>query len=137
MFGKKKKQMEYQKKKEEKEKQQKADYKTVDYSKIKDFLNWGMNRALSDLRLRRMVDVKLREERMKKGPQRDFQKIMLSVVVIVVAGGLAFMMITQFLNYDEVSQKLSQCIIEVGHRQVEVDACQAKLQTEPVAQLVG
>lgn len=101
-------------------------YQTVDFSKIKDFLNWGMNRALSDLRMRRMVDVKTREKLGKKKAERDWVKLMIAVVVIVIIAGIAFMMINTFFNYQDVIQSLSQCIIDKATVQGDLAQCHQK-----------
>lgn len=108
----------------------KPGYQLVDFSTVRDFFNWGMNRSLTDLRVRRMVDVKTREERMKRGESKDLVKVMMTLVVIVIAGGIAFMMITQFLNYDEATRGLAQCIIDGARKQAEFELCQARTVTQ-------
>lgn len=112
-------------------------YNTVDYSSMKDFLNWGMNRALSDIRLRRMVDVKIREERMKKGHDRDWMRVMIIVIIVVICGGIAFGLITQFFNYQDMAMTAGQCLLEKGMVQGQYEACQQKLSGSPPMQIIG
>lgn len=113
------------------------DYALVDYSKIKDFLNWGMNRALSDLRLRRMVDVKLREERMKRKPEHDWTKIMITVIVIIMIGGIGFVLMQSFFNFSDLQTGLGQCIADQGALKAQLNICEANLENKVTGQLMG
>lgn len=103
------------------------EFTTLDYSTIKDFTDWGQNRAINDVITQRMVDVKVREELMSKTPERDWTKIMITIVIITIAGGIAFMVISSFFNYQDAINGLNMCIIDQGRLTGELEGCKAQL----------
>lgn len=81
-------------------------WKLLDFSPIKDFINYGLNKTLINLKLRRLKDIEVREELHKGGKPKDWTQVMITVVVIIIVGVLAFTIINQFMNYTEVAKEI-------------------------------
>lgn len=133
----KKKQPQKQEKTVEEMKAMEKDYQTVDYSRIKDFLTWGMNRALNDIRLTRMTDIKTREKLAKQKPEHDWTKIMVTVLVIVVVGAMAFGMLNQFLNYQDIAERLAECAVQNGVVRGEMEVLKARSAGNIIGTITG
>ena len=86
-----------------------AEFYTVNVGKLKDFFDYGMNKSMNDLKLARNVDVRTREDLMKKKPERDLYKLLGLILLCVIVGVIAFMLITQVLNYNDLISRVTQC----------------------------
>ncbi len=111
--------------------QQKAepDYVLVNYSLLKNFMKYGTSRMIDGLKLKRMVDVKTRETLMKRKTERDWGKILILIIIGVMAIGISFIMITQFMNYNEATRQLGFCKAELGTCKGDLNACNIMLDT--------
>lgn len=79
-----------------------------------------MNRELTDLKIRKLADVKTREALMKKKPETDYMKIMIFVVTALVIGLIAYMLITSFFDTQDIARQLSACIVDIGRLQAQI-----------------
>jgi len=92
----------------------KYDFMTSSFSAIKDFVDYGLNRTLIDIKTRRMVDVETREDHMKEKKEKDLVKIVTVVLITVIVGAVAFTVITQVMNYNEATEGHRLCEISLG-----------------------
>lgn len=108
----------------------KPNYSLTDFSTIKDWQKFGINRTLSNLKLKVAMDMKEAElEEKYKNRGRDWNQIMMFVVVAVVVGVIAFVMITQFMNYQDVAKENSVALKKIGILEGSLAACQNELKS--------
>ncbi len=73
-----------------------------------------MNKTVVNLKIRRMTDIATREALAKKKGEHDWVKSLIMVLTIIIIGVLAFTIITQFMNYTEVSSKFVELNTQLG-----------------------
>ena len=100
-------------------------YKLQDFGAVKDFIDYGMNKSLVDLKVRKMVDVKTRETLMNKKGEHDYMKIFTMIAISITVGLIGFTLITQFMNYTDMAQGLANCIVDMGSYKSALAQCEA------------
>ena len=103
-----------------------VNWKLVDFSPLKDFIDYGMNKTLINLKLRRLTDIQVREQLSKKKEGADWMDIIKMVMVVVVIGVIAFSMITQFLNYQSVTEDNIKVNRQLGECEGQLARCQSQ-----------
>lgn len=83
--------------------------KTVDFSLLKDFINYGMSRTLTNILIRRHTDIKAREELNKMKPQTDWQKMGIMFVFLMIGVMVALLITSQYLNVSDCNTKQVEC----------------------------
>lgn len=102
-------------------------YHLANFSEVKDFFKYGTSRSITNLKIRRMSDIKAREALSKKKDERDFGKIAMYIIMMTMVFGIAFIMFTQFMSYTEAQTDLGTCRADMGTLRGQVSECQVKL----------
>jgi hypothetical protein len=79
--------------------------KLIDFSPIKEFGDYGFNKTVIDLKVRKMVDVQTREMLSKLKPQTNWTQFMMIILIAVIVGMIAFSIVNQYMSYDECSKE--------------------------------
>lgn len=110
----------FRRKKQENEIEQKTErkiFKTVNFADIKDFINFGMNKTLMNLKIMKMADIKSREALASKDDtKRDWVKIMITIMVIGIIGAVAYTIINSLLGAGACQTKLTECLVREAAR---------------------
>lgn len=117
-----------------KENEPKTIGKIIDFSPIKDFIDYGLNKTLINLKIKRLVDIQSREALSKMKPETNWTNVMVTVLVVIIVGVLAFVIINQFMNYQDMAKQVADLTIELG--QCRAGQCPA-VPTTPSGGLVG
>ena len=88
--------------------------KVMDFSVIKNFIDYGMNKSLLNLKLRRMVDIQTREKLSKMKPETDWMKVLITILIVVIVGVIAFSIISQYFDYQDVARQNANLLMENG-----------------------
>lgn len=99
----------------------------VNFSSLKDFFTYGTNRTVTNLKIKRLADIKARETMMKKPEERDWGKIMIFLILGIIVFAVTFVIITQFMNYSETSTNLGTCKETLGICRGDLATCKTNL----------
>lgn len=88
----------------------------VDFDSIKDFVSYGLNKTLIDLKLRRLADIRVRSilkgEKPKK--ERNWVMIMFYIMIAIIIGIIAMNMMYSYMDYNSVLELYKNAQIELG-----------------------
>lgn len=89
-------------------------HKVVNFTPIKDFTSFGLNKTLINLKIQKLADIKTRETLMGKKESRDWIKLMTTIMLIAIIGAVVFMVVTQMLGVSEHTQQIYECNRQLG-----------------------
>lgn len=89
-------------------------FKTINFGPIKDFVTFGLNKTLINLKIQKLADIKAREALMTKKESRDYIKLMSTILIIVVIGVIIYGIITGFMGQATNSQAIFECNRKLG-----------------------
>jgi len=115
------------KKKQENQNRKPQKYKLVDFAPLKDFLSYGINKTTINLKLKRQSDIIARETLMKRGEQRDWGEMWKFAIYGVLIVVIAFVLLTQVMNYNDVQTSLTECYASKGVAETALLQCQQGL----------
>lgn len=99
-----------------------------DFSVIKDWFDYSINRTMAGLKLTNAADIKAAEmERDAKKAGRDWNSIVMVVAILIVVSVVGFMMIMQFGNVTQVNDDLASCKGSRAELQGTLKVCQDQL----------
>lgn len=111
--------------------QQPPTWYLTDFSVIKEWPKYGLNRTLTHLALRTATEIKMEEYLAgKKKEGRDWTQIMMFVTVAVIVGVISFVMVTQFMNFSEMAKENADNLAKLGTCRGELNAATAQLLKE-------
>lgn len=99
-------------------------WKLVDFTPIRDVIDFGMNRVLVKNIIDAAVKINTREALEGRKPPRDWLQVLVIIMVAVIVGAIAFTIITQFMGTGELNQKLNAKSEQLGVCQGQLQACQ-------------
>jgi len=103
----------------------------VDFSVIKDWHHYGLNRTLSNLKLETAMHIKEAELEAKLKKQgRDWNQIMTISIVAVVLVIIAIAIVPQVLNTQQVVEDHRQANLQLGTCQGRLNVCQEQIKEE-------
>lgn len=108
----------------------------VNADSLKEFIKYGSNKVLDQIRIRNQASVLAREEIEKAKGKKEFdvKQIGLTLVILVVFGVMAYVVVSNFLDYKVVATDLNNERVKVGQVSGQLAACQTELaQYKPVA----
>lgn len=88
-------------------------FKLVDFSSIKDFVT-GTNSVLVSIKVKKYADTLARESLSGMKPERDWGKMLMVIFVGVIVAVVAFMLVTQFLDFSSCQKQVGELLAEVG-----------------------
>lgn len=116
----------------EERKQEEDSYRLLDFTPVKDFCDFGLNRSLIDNKIKLLTDIRTREALEGKKPEKDWIKIMTIILIAVIVGSIAFMIITQVMDYNTVSDKWISCQDTLNRANADLSACRAAAPPENI-----
>lgn len=103
----------------------------VNIESMKEFVKYGANKVLDQIRVRTAANIKAREEiakiEDKAKPGLDMKTVAFSFVIIAIVGAIAFVIISNFFNYQDVANDNVVLWKEKGRVSGELEACRAEL----------
>lgn len=101
----------------------------VNAESLKEFIKYGSNKILDQIRVRSHAATIAREEiaKMKKKQGIDLKAAAITVAVISIIATMVFVVVTNFLDYDQVAEELRNTKIQVGEVSGNLAACETEL----------
>lgn len=101
----------------------------VNVEALKEFIKYGSNKVLDQIRIRNQAEVIAREEiaRAKGKKEFDGKQIAYTILIMAIIGVMAYVVIINFLDYSTVTKDLTSEKIKVGDISGQLAACQSEL----------
>ena len=102
----------------------------VNVESLKEFIKYGSNKVLDQIRVRSQANTIAREEidKLKKktdGP--DAKSIIYNIMYITIIGAIALVIAINFMNYNDITKQLTDEKVNVGTVSGQLAACQSEL----------
>ena len=87
---------------------------TTDFSRLKPFIDYGLNKTLINLKIRRLADVKVREILKGEKPkgEKEWLKYVMIFGVIMVLAFIGYQMLSQSMDNSGLTLKWTACEYE-------------------------
>ena len=101
----------------------------VNLDALKEFIKYGSNKVLDQIRIRNQANVIAREEieKLKKKEGVDMKQAVLSLAVMAIIGVMVYVVVINFMDYSTVTKDLTTTKIQVGTVSGQLAACQSEL----------
>ncbi|MCX6817728.1 MAG: hypothetical protein NTU57_02630 [Candidatus Aenigmarchaeota archaeon] len=102
----------------------------VNVESLKEFIKYGANKVLDQIRVRTAANIMAREEIARAKNEKkgfDVKSLMFTLVIIGVCGFMAYILLTNFFNWKTASDETIRVKGELGDAQGTLAACKAEL----------
>jgi hypothetical protein len=102
----------------------------VNVESLREFVKYGANKVLDQIRIRTHANIVAREEiaRMKKKQEGvDIKAMGFTIIILVIAGAMAFIIVQNFFNYNTAQQENIALKRQIGDTAGQLAACQSEL----------
>ncbi len=100
---------------------------------IKEFIKYGSNKVMDQIRVRTHAKIEAREEieRLKKQQKGGFdaKQVAFTLLIVAVVGVLAYVIMTQFLNYQAVAGENVKLQRTIGEKEGDLAVCTRQLRS--------
>lgn len=106
------------------------EWSLVNVEALKDFIKYGSNKVLDQIRTRSHSQILAREAIEKanqKKPPLDTGKVILGVAMLAIVGAVVYVTINNFMNTNTITADLTAEKIKVGDVSGKLAACQSEL----------
>lgn len=98
---------------------------------IKEFIKYGSNKVMDQIRVRTHAKIEAREEieRLKKQQKSGFdaKQVAFTLLIIAVAGVMAYMIMSNFLNYQALAGDNINLQRKIGEKEGDLAVCSRQL----------
>lgn len=105
-------------------------YALVNVQALKEFIKYGSNKVLDQIRIRSHANTLAREEidkLKKKGQGTDSKTMIMTIAIVAIIGVMVYVVATGLLNYDSLNQKLIEQNRATGTCQGQLANCMVQL----------
>jgi len=104
----------------------------VNAGALKEFIKYGANKVLDQIRVRTHGKIEAREEIDKLKQQQkssmDPKQVAYTLMLVAIFGAIAYLLITNFLNAKQLTDDLNAARMEVGNKIGELAVCRKQLE---------
>lgn len=96
---------------------------------LKEFIKYGSNKVLDQIRIRNQANVIAREEieKLKKKESWDMKQLVTMIAVCSIIGVIVYVTVINFMDYSTITKDLTAEKIKVGDVSGKLAACQSEL----------
>lgn len=105
------------------------EWSLVNLDSLKEFIKYGSNKVLDQIRIRNQANVIAREEieKMKKKESIDMKQAGLTLVILAIFAVMAYVVVINFMDYSTLTKDLNAEKVKVGTVSGQLAACQSEL----------
>lgn len=105
------------------------EFALVNADALKEFIKYGSNKVLDQIRIRNQADVIAREEieKIKKKDSIDMKQAGLTIAILAIFGVMVYVVVINFMDYSTVTKDLTAEKVKVGDVSGKLAACQSEL----------